>query len=152
MKKASETYLKGILAYTGDEVVSSDFIHDAHSSIFDAGCGIELNSRFFKLVSWYDNEWGYSQPLRRSAAVHDRQGTVSAARGAARGTQGYNGMVACIYAPGSWGDCLDLTCSRQGGRCQFVGGEWGREACRCVSTIPVPQPGFTGVRGHGNST
>src|SRR5438552_18157287 len=60
MKKASESYLKGILAYTGDEVVSSDFIHDAHSSIFDAGSGIELNSRFFKLVSWYDNEWGYS--------------------------------------------------------------------------------------------
>jgi glyceraldehyde 3-phosphate dehydrogenase len=60
MKRASETYLKGILAYTDDEVVSSDFIHDAHSSIFDAGSGIELNSRFFKLVSWYDNEWGYS--------------------------------------------------------------------------------------------
>jgi glyceraldehyde 3-phosphate dehydrogenase len=60
MKKASETYLKGILGYTGDEVVSSDFIHDTHSSIFDAGSGIELNSKFFKLVSWYDNEWGYS--------------------------------------------------------------------------------------------
>ncbi|HVS34693.1 MAG TPA: type I glyceraldehyde-3-phosphate dehydrogenase, partial [Gemmataceae bacterium] len=60
MKRASETYLKHVLAYTGDEVVSSDFIHDAHSSIFDAGSGIELNSRFFKLVSWYDNEWGYS--------------------------------------------------------------------------------------------
>jgi glyceraldehyde 3-phosphate dehydrogenase len=60
MKKASETYLKGILAWTADEVVSSDFIHDAHSSIFDAGSGIELNSKFFKLVSWYDNEWGYS--------------------------------------------------------------------------------------------
>src|SRR6476469_3242280 len=60
MKKASETYLKGILAYTTDEVVSSDFIHDEHSSIFDAGSGIELNDRFFKLVSWYDNEWGYS--------------------------------------------------------------------------------------------
>src|ERR1700681_4162192 len=60
MKRASETYLKNILAYTGDEVVSSDFIHDAHSSIFDAGSGIELNSRFFKLISWYDNEWGYS--------------------------------------------------------------------------------------------
>lgn len=60
MKKASETYLKGILAYTEDEVVSTDFIHDTHSSIFDAGSGIELNSRFFKLVSWYDNEWGYS--------------------------------------------------------------------------------------------
>jgi glyceraldehyde 3-phosphate dehydrogenase len=60
MKKASETYLKGVLGYTGDEVVSSDFIHDQRSSIFDAGSGIELNSRFFKLVSWYDNEWGYS--------------------------------------------------------------------------------------------
>jgi len=60
MKKASETYLKGILEYTSDEVVSSDFIHCKSSSIFDAGSGIELNSRFFKLVSWYDNEWGYS--------------------------------------------------------------------------------------------
>src|SRR5580700_9931644 len=60
MKKASQTYLKGILAYTEDEVASSDFIHDNHSSIFDAGSGIELNNRFFKLVSWYDNEWGYS--------------------------------------------------------------------------------------------
>ncbi len=60
MKKASETYLKGILAYTTDEVASSDFIHDKNSSIFDAGSGMELNSRFFKLVSWYDNEWGYS--------------------------------------------------------------------------------------------
>src|SRR5215210_5430964 len=60
MKKASETYLKGILAYTTDEVVSSDFIHDPASSIFDAGSGIELNGRFFKLISWYDNEWGYS--------------------------------------------------------------------------------------------
>src|SRR5258706_3139862 len=60
MKKASETYLKGILEYTADEVVSSDFIHDQASSIFDAGSGIELNPRFFKLVSWYDNEWGYS--------------------------------------------------------------------------------------------
>lgn len=60
MKKASETYLKGVLAYTSDEVVSSDFIHDPASSIYDAGSGIELNDRFFKLVSWYDNEWGYS--------------------------------------------------------------------------------------------
>src|SRR5580698_9075013 len=60
MKKASETYLKGILAYTADEVVSTDFIHDDHSSIFDAGSGIELNNKFFKLISWYDNEWGYS--------------------------------------------------------------------------------------------
>src|SRR5881394_275255 len=60
MKRASETYLKNILAYTEDEVVSSDFIHDGHSSIFDAGSGVELNPKFFKLVSWYDNEWGYS--------------------------------------------------------------------------------------------
>ena len=60
MKKASETYLKGFLVYTADDVVSSDFVHDPASSIFDAGSGLELNSRFFKLVSWYDNEWGYS--------------------------------------------------------------------------------------------
>ncbi len=60
MKKASETYLKGILEYTADEVVSSDFIHCKSSSIYDKGSGIELNNRFFKLISWYDNEWGYS--------------------------------------------------------------------------------------------
>ena len=60
LKKASETYLKGYLEYTSDEVVSSDFIHSQASSIYDAGSGIELNSRFFKLISWYDNEWGYS--------------------------------------------------------------------------------------------
>ncbi len=60
MEKASQTYLKGILETTKDEVVISDFIHSASSSIFDEGSGIELNKRFFKLVSWYDNEWGYS--------------------------------------------------------------------------------------------
>ena len=60
MKKASETYLKGFLDYTKDEVVSSDFIHCPASSIYDEGSGMELNKRFFKLVSWYDNEWGYS--------------------------------------------------------------------------------------------
>ncbi|QQY09198.1 MAG: type I glyceraldehyde-3-phosphate dehydrogenase [Candidatus Xiphinematobacter sp.] len=60
MERASKTYLSGVLATTSDEVVSSDFVHDTRSSIFDAGSGIELNSRFFKLVSWYDNEWGYS--------------------------------------------------------------------------------------------
>ena len=60
MKKASETYLKGYLEYTEDEVVSTDFIHSTASSIYDQGSGIELNNRFFKLVSWYDNEWGYS--------------------------------------------------------------------------------------------
>jgi len=60
LKKASETYLSGILGYTEDEVVSTDFIHDKRSSIFDAGSSIELNKNFFKLISWYDNEWGYS--------------------------------------------------------------------------------------------
>ena len=60
LKAASEGKLKGILAYTEDEVVSSDFIHDKTSSIYDAGSSIELNENFFKLVSWYDNEWGYS--------------------------------------------------------------------------------------------
>jgi glyceraldehyde 3-phosphate dehydrogenase len=60
LKKASETYLKGILETTNDEVVSTDFIHSKASSIYDEGSGIELNNRFFKLVSWYDNEWGYS--------------------------------------------------------------------------------------------
>jgi glyceraldehyde 3-phosphate dehydrogenase len=60
LRRASETYLKGILETTKDEVVSSDFIHSKASSIYDEGSGIELNKRFFKLVSWYDNEWGYS--------------------------------------------------------------------------------------------
>jgi glyceraldehyde 3-phosphate dehydrogenase (phosphorylating) len=60
LKKASETYLKGILGYTEDEVVSSDFIHEKMSSVYDAGSSIELNPNFFKLISWYDNEWGYS--------------------------------------------------------------------------------------------
>lgn len=60
IKKAAEGPLKNILAYTEDEVVSSDFIHDSHSSIFDASSGIELNDQFFKIVCWYDNEWGYS--------------------------------------------------------------------------------------------
>src|SRR3984957_1359499 len=55
IKKASETYLKGILEYTEEEVVSTDFIHNTASSIYDKGSGIELNKRFFKLVSWYDN-------------------------------------------------------------------------------------------------
>jgi glyceraldehyde 3-phosphate dehydrogenase len=60
MKAAAEGELKGILGYTDEEVVSTDFLHDARSSIFDATAGIELNANFFKVVSWYDNEWGYS--------------------------------------------------------------------------------------------
>lgn len=63
MKKASENELKGILGYTEDEVVSSDFIHDPRTSIFDAKAGIALNDNFVKLVSWYDNEWGYSNKV-----------------------------------------------------------------------------------------
>src|SRR5436305_4606283 len=59
-REASEGELKGILGYTDEEVVSTDFLHDARSSIFDAGAGIELNANFFKVVTWYDNEWGYS--------------------------------------------------------------------------------------------
>ena len=62
-KAASEGSLKGILGYTEDLVVSQDFIGDARTSIFDADAGIELNSTFFKLVSWYDNEAGYSNKL-----------------------------------------------------------------------------------------
>ncbi|MCY7336322.1 MAG: type I glyceraldehyde-3-phosphate dehydrogenase [Chamaesiphon sp.] len=60
MKAASEGELKGILGYTNEPVVSSDFITDPRSSIFDAEAGIELNPNFFKVVAWYDNEWGYS--------------------------------------------------------------------------------------------
>ncbi len=64
MKKASETYLKGILGYVDEEVVSSDFIHDERSSIYDSLATLQNNlkgeKRFFKIVSWYDNEWGYS--------------------------------------------------------------------------------------------
>jgi len=60
MKSASEGPLKGILGYTEDDVVSSDFIGSSFSSIFDAGAGIALNDKFFKLISWYDNEMGYS--------------------------------------------------------------------------------------------
>ncbi|HCA29283.1 MAG TPA: type I glyceraldehyde-3-phosphate dehydrogenase [Ruminococcaceae bacterium] len=63
MKEASETYMKGILGYTEDAVVSSDFYSDERTSIYDATAGIALNSNFFKLISWYDNEWGYSNKV-----------------------------------------------------------------------------------------
>ena len=73
MKEAAEGPLKGILEYTEDEVVSSDFIHFPASSIFDAGSGIGLSDNFFKLISWYDNEWGYSNrcvDLLKKVASH----------------------------------------------------------------------------------
>jgi glyceraldehyde 3-phosphate dehydrogenase len=63
VKEASETYMKGIMGYTEDAVVSSDFYSDSRTSIYDATAGIALNSNFFKLVSWYDNEWGYSNKV-----------------------------------------------------------------------------------------
>ena len=63
MKKASENELKGVLGYTDEAVVSTDFIGDSRTSIFDADAGIMLNNKFVKLVSWYDNEWGYSSKI-----------------------------------------------------------------------------------------
>jgi glyceraldehyde 3-phosphate dehydrogenase len=63
MKEASEGELKGILGYTDEDVVSSDFIGDARTSIFDAKAGIQLSPTFVKVVSWYDNEWGYSSKV-----------------------------------------------------------------------------------------
>ncbi|MFI5221669.1 MAG: type I glyceraldehyde-3-phosphate dehydrogenase, partial [Bacteroidia bacterium] len=63
MKKASENELKGILGYTEDDVVSNDFLGDARTSIFDAKAGISLSNNFVKVVSWYDNEWGYSNKV-----------------------------------------------------------------------------------------
>jgi len=63
LKNASETSMKGILGYTEDDVVSQDFVSDSRTSIIDAKAGIGLNSTFFKIVSWYDNEYGYSSKL-----------------------------------------------------------------------------------------
>jgi glyceraldehyde 3-phosphate dehydrogenase len=78
MKQAASGELAGILDYTEEAVVSTDFQGDPHSSIFDAGAGIELNSNFFKVVAWYDNEWGYSNrviDLMLAMAEKERLGT-----------------------------------------------------------------------------
>lgn len=72
MKEASEGELKGILGYTDEDVVSSDFIGDARTSIFDAKAGIALTDKFVKLVSWYDNEWGYSNKVLDLIAVMNK--------------------------------------------------------------------------------
>ncbi|MDR1406083.1 MAG: type I glyceraldehyde-3-phosphate dehydrogenase, partial [Prevotellaceae bacterium] len=63
IKKAADGELNGILGYTEDDVVSSDFIHDPRTGIFDAKAGMALNANFLKLISWYDNEWGYSNKV-----------------------------------------------------------------------------------------
>lgn len=63
VKKAADGELKGILGYTEDDVVSTDFVHESRTSVFDAKAGIALNDNFVKLVSWYDNEWGYSNKV-----------------------------------------------------------------------------------------
>ena len=63
VKKACDGELKGIMTWTDEDVVSSDFIHDSHTSIFDVKAGIQLTDTFVKLVSWYDNEWGYSNKV-----------------------------------------------------------------------------------------
>ena len=63
MKRAAGAELKGILGYTEDDVVSTDFNGDSRTSIFDAKAGIQMSPQFVKIVSWYDNEWGYSNKL-----------------------------------------------------------------------------------------
>ena len=74
VKEASEGELKGILGYTDELLVSSDFIHDSRTSIFDAKAGIALTDTFVKLVAWYDNEWGYSNKLLDLAVYMSKQG------------------------------------------------------------------------------
>ncbi|MDR3180640.1 MAG: type I glyceraldehyde-3-phosphate dehydrogenase, partial [Prevotellaceae bacterium] len=63
VKAAADGDLKGVMGYTEDDVVSSDFIHEKRTSVFDAKAGIALNPNFVKLVAWYDNEWGYSNKV-----------------------------------------------------------------------------------------
>ncbi|MFK7834439.1 MAG: type I glyceraldehyde-3-phosphate dehydrogenase, partial [Winogradskyella sp.] len=63
MKKAADGSMKGVLGYTEDAVVSQDFVSEERTSVFDADASIELSSKFFKLISWYDNEFGYSNKL-----------------------------------------------------------------------------------------
>jgi hypothetical protein len=123
MKKASETYLKGILAGPTTKW-SADFIHCELSSIFDAGSGIELNKKFFKLVSWYDNEWGYSnrvgdliQPVRRSGR-QDWWPNSAHGEGRAKGRK--------IILPVDYicGDKFAAGCAGQGGRRQHRYSGW----------------------------
>jgi len=79
IKKASEGEYKGIVDYTDEQVVSTDFIGHTASSIFDANAGIQLNSNFVKLIAWYDNEWGYSRrvvDLVKYIAVKDKEAGV----------------------------------------------------------------------------
>jgi glyceraldehyde 3-phosphate dehydrogenase len=77
VKKAAEGPLKGILKYTEDEIVSSDIIHDPHSSVFDARTTMVLGDKMAKVVSWYDNEWGYSQRVVDLAAYAAKRGFLS---------------------------------------------------------------------------
>jgi glyceraldehyde 3-phosphate dehydrogenase len=77
MKAAAEGPMKGVLAYTDEELVSSDFLSDPHSSIFDAKAGIQLNDRFFKIVSWYDNEYGYASRCVDMLAMMAKQDGVA---------------------------------------------------------------------------
>lgn len=79
IKKASENEYKGIVDYTEDQVVSTDFIGSTASSIFDAKAGIPLNPNFVKLIAWYDNEWGYSRrvvDLVKYIAIKDKEATA----------------------------------------------------------------------------
>ena len=72
MKKASETNLKGILGYTDEDVVSSDFLGCSYASIFDAKAGIALTDKFVKVIAWYDNEFGYSSKVLDLVATMDK--------------------------------------------------------------------------------